>query len=476
MSDSEPELLLGRLAVHYELLSADQVREALRQRQATESTLSFGDYLVVSGLLDRSTLSRLRRARDEYLRRRESAARESSSASPVASAPPTIAPTAPASAAPSAAPVVSDHLLDAQVGMSLADLLVKVAAAGGSDLHLHAGSPILIRLHGQLREATSRAVSATETEQLILPFLSDSTRQRLEEELQADFAGSIPHPSGTPAKELFGDLGRYRASAYRQLRGLDAVFRLIPPGAPRLANLGLPAELTSLVEFPQGLVLLTGPAGSGKSSTLAALVRHLSEQRAEHIVTLEDPIEVLFPPSRSLVNQRQVGRDSDSFARALRAALREDPDVIVIGEMRDLETISLALTAAETGHLVLGTLHTGSAIRTINRLLGVFPPQEQPQIRSMVSESLRAVVSQRLLRRADGKGRVPALEVLLNNKAVGNLIRENKTYQIRSVMQTGGGSGMALLDASLADLVSQGIVTRDEAARHAEDPKRFEAD
>jgi twitching motility protein PilT len=268
-------------------------------------------------------------------------------------------------------------------------------------------------------------------------------------------------------------VGRFRSNAYRQQRGLDAVFRAIPPIPPTLEQLGLPASLSRFANFHQGMVLLTGPAGCGKSSTLAALVNIINQERHDHIITIEDPIEYIHASKGCVVNQRQVGPHTGSFARALRAALREDPDIIAIGELRDLETISLALTAAETGHLVLATLHTNNAIRTVNRILGVFPPNQQEQIRTMVSESLRAVVSQRLVTRADGNGRVPALEVLVANKAVGNLIRENKTFQIRSVLQTGAAHGMCLLDASLADLVKNRIITREEALKHADEPQRF---
>src|SRR6185295_2109108 len=229
-------------------------------------------------------------------------------------------------------------------------------------------------------------------------------------------------------------------------------FRAIPGKPPTLSELGLPSSLARLADFHQGLVLVTGPAGCGKSATLAA---------------------ILHPSLSCVVNQRQVGIHTESFSRALHAALREDPDVIAIGELRDLETIALAITAAETGHLVLATLHTSSAIRTVNRVLGVFPPNQQEQIRTMVAESLRAVVSQRLVPRADGNGRVPALEVLVATKAVGNLIRENKTFQIRSVLQTGASQGMCLLDSSLSDLVKSRTITREEALRHAEEPQRI---
>jgi twitching motility protein PilT len=251
------------------------------------------------------------------------------------------------------------------------------------------------------------------------------------------------------------------------------VFRAIPPNPPSLEELGLPATLARHANYHQGMVLLTGPAGCGKSSTLAAMVNIINRDRKDHIITIEDPIEYIHRSQKCVVNQRQVQRHTNSFARALRAALREDPDLIAIGELRDLETISLALTAAETGHLVLASLHTNNAIRTINRILGVFPPEQQEQIRTMVSESLRAVISQRLVVKADGSGRVPALEVLVCNKAVGNLIRENKTFQIKSVLQTGGVHGMCLLDASLSDLVKNKVITREEAARHAEEPAKL---
>jgi twitching motility protein PilT len=268
-------------------------------------------------------------------------------------------------------------------------------------------------------------------------------------------------------------LGRFRVNVYRQLRGVDGVFRSIPARVPTLADLGLPTSLAKFTNYHQGLVLVTGPANCGKSATLAALVDLINEERCEHILTVEDPIEVLHPPKRCVVNQRTVGPHTGSFARALRAALREDPDVIVIGELRDLETISLALTAAETGHLVFATLHTSGAIRTLNRIVGVFPADQQDQVRSMVSESMRAVISQRLVPAADGKRRVPALELLVNNKAVGNMIRENKAFQLQSVMQLGAAHGMCLLDDSLAKLVKEKVVARDEALRHCEDPRRI---
>ena len=290
---------------------------------------------------------------------------------------------------------------------------------------------------------------------MILGALSTDQRAKLDELGQLDFAYAVP------------GIGRFRANVFRQQGGLDAVFRHMPAEPPTLEELGLPTTLAKFTNFHQGMVLVTGPANCGKSSTLAALVRILNEERRDHILTIEDPIEYVHESKRCVVNQRSVGRHTGSFARALRAALREDPDVIVIGELRDFETVSLALTAAETGHLVLGTLHTNGAIRTINRIVGVFPADQQEQVRSMVSESLRAVVSQRLVAVPDGSARVPALEILMVNKAIGNLIRENKTFQIHSQLQMGAAQGMCLLDDSLNKLVKEKVVTqgRGPAAR-----------
>jgi twitching motility protein PilT len=304
---------------------------------------------------------------------------------------------------------------------------------------------------------------ARHTERMIGETLDATQRELLARDGQVDFAWTL------------GGHARFRGNAYRHQFGLGLVLRSIPLEVPTLEGLGLPSTLAKLTNHHQGLVLITGPAGCGKSSTMAALLRLVNEERRDHIITVEDPIEFVHRPLRCVVNQRQVGRDTGSFARALKAALREDPDVIAIGELRDLETISLALTAAETGHLVLATLHTGSAIRTVDRVVGSFPPNQQAQIRTMLSESLRAVVSQRLVRRADGAGRVPALEILVGTRAVANLIRESKTFQIRSILQTGHAQGMCLLDTSLGQLVRDKVVARDEAVLHADDPKLIPA-
>ncbi|HKK51382.1 MAG TPA: PilT/PilU family type 4a pilus ATPase, partial [Myxococcota bacterium] len=299
--------------------------------------------------------------------------------------------------------------------------LESILAAGvrdqASDIHLHAGAPLKRRIHGELLVHDETA-TADEVERMVAAALSPDQRRVLGHEGEIDFCLELP------------GIGRFRANAYRQQRGLDVVFRSIPSEPPTLESLGLPPELAKYTNYHQGMVLVTGPAGCGKSSTLAALVDHINRTRDEHILTIEDPIEVLHPSRRCLVNQRHAGHHTASFSRALRGALREDPDIIVIGELRDLETISLAMTAAETGHFVLASLHTANAVRTVNRMIGAFPSNEQDQVRAMLSESLKAVISQRLVPTADGLGRVAALELLVINRAIGNLIRDEKTVQI----------------------------------------------
>ena len=346
-------------------------------------------------------------------------------------------------------------------GVALRDLLQQAIEQNASDLHIHSGAVLRVRVGGKFHDATATELSSQECEKLIMDIMSESQLKQLKEKFQVDFA-----------YEVHG-VGRFRANIYKQQRGYDAVFRTIKPSPPTLAELGLPKEFEKYTEFHQGLILFTGPAGCGKSSTMAAMANLINERRHDHILTIEDPIEYLHTSAACNVTQRQVGAQTDSFPTALRAALREDPDVIVIGELRDLETVSLAITAAETGHLVMATLHTSNAIRTINRLLGVFPPDQICQIRRMLSESLKVVISQRLVQRADERGQVAALEVMINNNAVANLIRENRTYQIKSIMQTGMAGGQRLLDASLTRLMNDKVITTKEAIKHAEEPANF---
>jgi twitching motility protein PilT len=342
-------------------------------------------------------------------------------------------------------------------------ILAQAVCLGASDVHVHSLAPLRYRIHGRLVDQTPEPMSAELAGAMALSLLSASERELFEEHGEIDFSYTLEGQA------------RFRTNLYRQLRGIDVTLRRIPLSPPTLEDLGLPNDLARFTNYHQGMVLVTGPTRCGKSSTLAALVNLINEERAEHVLTIEDPIEYLHRSSRCLVNQRNVGRHTQSFARALRAALREDPDVIVIGELRDRETVSLALTAAETGHFVLATLHTDNAVRTVNRIVGSFPPDQQEQVRAMMSESLRAVISQRLLPRADGAGMVAALEVMVVTRAISNLIRESKLVQIRSVLQTGRSQGMSLLDNSLAELVAKKVVTREEALRHAEDAKLIPA-
>jgi twitching motility protein PilT len=329
--------------------------------------------------------------------------------------------------------------------------------AGASDVHLGVNAPPIWRLHGTLQPIWPDAAKLTseQTAALAEGFLSDAQKIQLNERGDADFAYANAS-------------GRFRTSVVRQRLGIDVVFRIINTKVRTMDELGLPENLKLLTRYQNGLILVTGSVGSGKSTTLAALVEQVNLERKEHIITLEDPIEYIFEPKGCHITQREVHTHTRSFGAALRGALREDPDVIMVGEMRNLETISLAITAAETGHLVLGTLHTGNASRTLDRLLDVFPVEQQEQIRIMVSESLRGIISQQLVPRADGTGRVLALETLTNTPAVANVIREAKTYMLPGIIQTGKKQGMQLMDDALAALVERGSITRDEADARTE--------
>lgn len=328
---------------------------------------------------------------------------------------------------------------------------------GASDIHLGVNAPPLWRLHGTLQPIWPDAPRLTSEQTLALAegFLSDLHKTQLNERGDSDFAYA-------------NKFGRYRTSVARQRLGVDIVFRIINTSVRTMDELGLPEHLKLLTRYQNGLILVTGSVGSGKSTTLAALVEQVNMERREHIITLEDPIEYVFEPKGCHITQREVHTHTASFAAALRGALREDPDVIMVGEMRDLETISLAITASETGHLVLGTLHTGNASRTLDRLLDVFPPDQQEQIRIMVSESLRGVISQQLIPRIDGQSRVLALETLTNTPAVANVIREAKTHMLPGIIQTGKKQGMQLMDDALLDLYDLGLISAEETYARAE--------
>jgi twitching motility protein PilT len=345
---------------------------------------------------------------------------------------------------------------------SIDDLLEQMVARKASDLHISVASPPAIRVRGEMERLEDYdPLSSEDTQQLLYRILSSEQQKQLEIKRQLDFSHSVP------------GLARFRVNVYFQKESVGAAFRMIPDELKTLEELGIPPTLHQLAEKPRGIVLVTGPTGSGKSTTLAALIDEINRNRAEHILTIEDPIEFLHRHKRCIVNQREIGPDATTFAEALRAALRQDPDVILVGEMRDLETISTALTAAETGHLVFGTLHTQSAPSTIDRIIDVFPPEQQEQVRIMIANSLQGVVTQTLLPTADGVGRVPSLEVLLPDDAVRNLIRQGKVEQIYSVMQTNTSRGMQTMEQSLADLVQRSIVKLEDALTRSSRPAQL---
>ena len=345
--------------------------------------------------------------------------------------------------------------------MDITELLAFSVAQKASDLHLSAGLPPMIRVHGDVRRLNLPELSQKDVHALIYGIMNDAQQKRYEEHSECDFSFEIP------------GLSRFRVNAFVQGRGSAAVLRTIPSKILTLEQLGAPKILADLATKPRGLVLVTGPTGSGKSTTLAAMVNHVNELEPGHILTVEDPIEFVHESKLCLVNQREVGPHTKSFGAALRSALREDPDIILVGEMRDLETIRLALTAAETGHLVFGTLHTSSAAKTIDRIIDVFPAEEKEMVRSMLSESLQAVISQTLLKTKDGEGRMAAHEIMIGTPAIRNLIREGKISQMYSAIQTGAQSGMQTLDQCLATLVKNNHITSSAARQVAKVPESF---
>jgi len=344
--------------------------------------------------------------------------------------------------------------------MDIAELLAFSVKNKASDLHLSAGLPPMIRVDGDIRRINLPPLDHKELHDMIYDIMSDNQRKEYEENLEVDFSFEIP------------GLARFRVNSFNQNRGCAAVFRTIPSEILSLEDLGAPPIFKEIIDVPRGLILVTGPTGSGKSTTLAAMVDHLNKHEQGHILTIEDPIEFVHTSNKCLVNQREVHRDTHSFNNALRSALREDPDIILVGELRDLETIRLALTAAETGHLVFGTLHTSSAAKTIDRIIDVFPAGEKPMVRSMLSESLRAVIAQTLLKRVGG-GRIAAHEIMIGIPAIRNLIREDKVAQMYSSIQTGQAYGMQTLDQCLQDLVRKGLITREQARSRAQNKADF---
>ena len=346
--------------------------------------------------------------------------------------------------------------------MDIKELLKYTVESGASDLHLGVESIPAIRLNGQIKNLNMPKVNNVMMTKMVNDILNKHQKEKLNEIFEIDFSYHLD------------DLARFRVNMFKQINGISAAFRTISEKIKSVDELGLPAILNDLAIKDKGLILLTGPTGSGKSTTLAAMVDHINDNKNKHIITIEDPIEYYHQQNRCIVNQRELGQSTLSFSNALRSALREDPDVILVGEMRDLETIQLALTAAETGHLVLSTLHTSSSVKTIDRIIDVFPSGQKEQIRSMLSESLVAVIAQKLIINKKQDSRVPACEIMVANTAVKNLIRENKIYQIPTIIQSGGKEGMQSLDMDLQRLLKTGIINRNQAAEVANTPELFE--
>ena len=345
--------------------------------------------------------------------------------------------------------------------MDITELLAFSVKNGASDLHLSSGMPPMIRVDGEVRRINLPALEHKDVHRLVYDIMNDKQRRDYEEKLETDFSFEVPN------------IARFRVNAFNQNRGAGAVFRTIPSKVLSMEDLGLGSIFKEICDYPRGIVLVTGPTGSGKSTTLAAMIDYINENRYDHILTVEDPIEFVHQSKKCLINQREVHRDTHGFNEALRSALREDPDIILVGEMRDLETIRLAMTAAETGHLVFGTLHTSSAAKTVDRIIDVFPAEEKEMVRAMLSESLVAVISQTLCRNKDGSGRVAAHEIMLGTPAIRNLIREAKVAQMYSTIQTSSSMGMQTLDQNLTELVKRNLISPAEARSKAKIPENF---
>ena len=440
---SKADVLFGRIAIRNKIVTENQVKECLQLLQNNGHSLSLGKILVKKGYITASHYQQIAKAV-------EAQGGDASGSAPAKAKSAGGAPT----------PGVARRDLSDYVGKPLDAYLEFARMIGASDFHFQVDSPPFVRLHGHLVYLQHPHLEPEYTEPRIMEILRDREKEVLKKHLDVDFCYEAPH-------------GRYRAPVFKQRKGSDAVLRVIPDYIPTLKELHLPDTLRQFTKYRQGIVLITGPAGCGKSATMAALIDIINQERQDHIVTVEEPIEYIIESKTCNVNQRHAHVHTESFSRALKSAMRADPDYIAVGEMRDLDTISTAITAAETGHLVFGTLHTTNAMRSIDRIIDVFSPAEQDQIRAMVSESIRGVISQQLIPRKDGTGREPALEVLFATAAGGNLVREKKTFQLVSVMQTGAKQGMIMMDDSIADLLKRGLITKERAIFHAENPDRF---
>lgn len=455
------DVLFGKIAIKNSFVDAEKVRECLvLLEKAGNGSATLGRVLLEKGYLSTNQYQAIA----QHVQKVESSSALNQATGSPGTAPPGVGLTGRKASGAPERPVpareVAQRDFSKMAGAPLDVYLEEARRLGASDFHFQVDSPPFLRLHGELVYLKHPTLTAELTEPRILEILSDYQRETFKKHNDLDFSYESSH-------------GRYRAAVAKQRKGVDAVFRIIPEKVPTLESLHLPQVLKKFTEYRQGIVLITGPAGSGKTATMAAMIELINEKQHDHIVTVEEPIEYIIESKNCNVSQRNVRVHTESFASALRSAMRADPDYIAVGEMRDLETMSMAITAAETGHLVFGTLHTTNAVRSIDRLIDVFPPKEQDQIRAMVSESIRGVVSQQLIQRADGLGREPACEIMFATSAVGNMIREKKTFQLPSVLQTGTKLGMTTMDDAIAELLKQRVITKEAAAYHSESPDRF---
>lgn len=455
---AQEDLLFGKIAVKNKLADEAQVLKclALLEKSGVDG---LGKLLLEQGIISAGDYQRIAARVKQVEEKSDEPAEEESpkevkaEAKPVSRGP---APFGPGVTVEELAGMDFFHL----AGKPIDEYLIEARKVGASDFHFQVDSPPFMRLHGQLVYLKHPVLSPEDTASKIDEIFNDFERETFAEKNDLDFCYVRDH-------------GRYRASALKQRKGMDAIFRIIPAEIPTLAELHLPEILAEFTGYRQGIVLITGPAGSGKTATMTALLDIVNRQQSDHIVTVEDPIEYILPSRKCNVNQRHVEIHTETYASALRSAMRSDPDYICVGEMRDLDTVAMAITAAETGHLVFGTLHTTNATRSVDRIIDVFPPKEQEQIRAMVSESIRGVISQQLLPRQDGLGREPALEIMFATPAVANMIRERKTFQLQSVLQTGAKKGMCTMDDSILELLKKKIISKETAKFFSENKERF---
>jgi len=448
------DVLFAKIAVKNKLVGEDKVKECLALLPNGNGGKGLGRLLVEKGYLTPAQFQAIQ-SHVQKLSQNGSAAAPRTPAKPQKGAP------------SPPRPVQGTRAVDLEkmdfskfAGQPIDAYLQEARKIGASDFHFQVDAPPFMRLHGEIVYLKHPRLTAKDTEPRILEILNEFEKDTFLKHNDLDFCYEAPH-------------GRYRANVCRQRKGVEAIFRVIPSTVPTLEELHLPTVLRRFTEYRHGLVLITGPAGCGKTATMAALIDIINERQHDHIVIVEEPIEYIIVSKNCNVSQRHVRVHTNSFIAALRSGLRADPDYICVGEMRDLETISMAITAAETGHLVFGTLHTTNAIRSVDRIIDVYPPKEQEQIRSMVSESMRGVICQQLIPRADGTGREPAVEIMFATPAVANIIREKKTFQLASVLQTGAKVGMVTMDDSLADLLRRKLITKEEAFYRSESPDRF---